>query len=446
MPPRESPIRHVIALLRGRNIWGYAGALGSRGVEVLCKFGLYMLIALKLGAHGAGLFFLCMTWVGLLAVAARMGLDRAVARHVATGLALGQPEAARAALRQCLGWTALGGLVATAATLLVAGPAARLLFGLEDLAAPLRVASAILLPICLVFALAGGLIGLNRGVMAQLLSNALPPALPLLALLLGVDGLEALLLLQALGFAICGVLGAVALGQAWRAGLAQPALAASDHPSPAVEGIWATARPLLVIDLLQVGLLSMPVLLLGVFASAVDVSRFSIAHRLTMLINTMLLSIAQVSAGAFARHHSRGEFAALRAVERQTRLLALLACLPVIGIMLAFPATLLGLMGDGFAVAAPALAVLTVAQLANVALPTQDMMLTMTGHGALLRRLGLWQFGLSLLLGLALVPAFGLMGAAVLSALGLVFGRISFALAVRRVLPQLSAPARRAAA
>ena len=42
----------------------------------------------------------------------------------------------------------------------------------------------------------------------------------------------------------------------------------------------------------------------------------------------------------------------------------------------------------------------------------------------------------------ALIPTFGLMGAAVLSALILVQGRVSFALAVRRLLPEFALPAR----
>jgi hypothetical protein len=82
--------------------------------------------------------------------------------------------------------------------------------------------------------------------------------------------------------------------------------------------------------------------------------------------------------------------------------------------------------------------VLCVGQLVNVFLPTEDMMLTMTGHGHTLRVLNLQQITVCCLLGAVLIPLFGLMGAAVLSAAVLIQGRVSFALAVRRVLPELS--------
>ena len=44
-------LRMVIIGLRQRNLLGYLGALVSRAMEVVGKFGLYMLAAQMLGAH-----------------------------------------------------------------------------------------------------------------------------------------------------------------------------------------------------------------------------------------------------------------------------------------------------------------------------------------------------------------------------------------------------------
>jgi hypothetical protein len=67
------------------------------------------------------------------------------------------------------------------------------------------------------------------------------------------------------------------------------------------------------------------------------------------------------------------------------------------------------------------------------------MMLSMTGHGGILRRLNLQQFLACCLLCAALIPPFGMMGAAIVSTICMIQGRVSFALAVRRVLPGLCA-------
>jgi O-antigen/teichoic acid export membrane protein len=88
--------------------------------------------------------------------------------------------------------------------------------------------------------------------------------------------------------------------------------------------------------------------------------------------------------------------------------------------------------------AAPVLFVLAIGQVVNILLPTQDMMLSMTGHGAILRRLNLQQLVVCCALSGVLIPFFGMLGAAIVSTVSLVQGRVSFALAVRRVLPELS--------
>jgi hypothetical protein len=68
----------------------------------------------------------------------------------------------------------------------------------------------------------------------------------------------------------------------------------------------------------------------------------------------------------------------------------------------------------------------------------------MTGHGKTLLHLNIQQLVACCVLSAILIPTFRLMGAAVLSALILVQGRVSFALAVRRLLPEFTLPARQA--
>jgi O-antigen/teichoic acid export membrane protein len=108
--------------------------------------------------------------------------------------------------------------------------------------------------------------------------------------------------------------------------------------------------------------------------------------------------------------------------------------------MIAIPKTLLSLLGAGFSTGSEALIILCVGQLVNVWLPTQDMMLAMTGHGRILQRVNLLQLAVCCGLSAVLIPFYGLFGAALVSSVCLVQGRIGFALAVRRVIPQLSKP------
>lgn len=423
-----------------RHLVRYVGALAIRAMEVAGKFGVYLLAARAMGGRNSGLFFLCLTWVNFASTAARMGLERAMSRHIAAELAVGRGRAARRALVFGVGWTALASLAAALLTFALASPAALSLYHEPDLAMPLRVGAFILPFQALAFAIGFALIGLSRGVSGQLVQSGLPAMLPLAALLAGWHRVGSVLLVYAGSYAACCCIGGAILLRDWHLVMVDRAVAVGIAPQP-LTTLRSTARPFLVIELVQAALLALPVLVLGVFADALAVSAFSIVNRMTMMVNTILVSIAMIAAPAFVRHHRLQEFAQLRQSTRQARWLAIAVCLPIIGVMVLIPRQLLSLLGNEFTVAAPAMILLCVGQLVNTLFPTEDMMLAMTGHGSTLCWLNLQQLVVCCVLAAALIPPLGLMGAALVTSLCLIQGRLSFARAVHRVLPELFKPA-----
>lgn len=432
-----------MATLRIRQIVGqfghYAGGLAVRGVEVVGKLGLYMLAAAALGTHDAGLFFLCITWVGLASTAARLGLERAITRHIAAEIAVGRGRAARSALFTGLAWTSVGGAVAGLLTIAVADPAARHLFHEPDLARPLALSALLLVPQTLSATVGHALAGLKRGVAAQLVQNASWPALTLLAVLAGVDRLDHLLYAMAGALTLATLLGLVLVAASRGSFRDAPLIAAgavaggTEHE--ALPGLWHTALPLGMVEVIQVSISAIPVLVLGAFAEPAAVGAFSVAHRISILIWVVIISIGTVAAPHFAELHRRGEMAALRVANRRVRLVTALAGIPIILAMVAAPATLLRLVGPGFEMAAPALVILAAGQLVNCLLPSQDVLLAMTGHGRLLQRLNLLQFASCCVLSALLIPPFGMMGAAVVGAITIVQGAIGTSWTVRRLMP-----------
>lgn len=439
--PMELTLGRVMAALPARNLLRYVGALLARGLEVAAKFGLYVLAARRMGGYQAGLFFLCLTWINLMSTAARLGLERAASRHVAAELAIGDGAAARRTVLTSLTWTALASLVAGLLTWLLASPASLLLFHQPDLTDPLRIAALILPPQSIAFTIGFILIGLGRGVAGQMVQSAIPPLLSLLALLAGLSQAATVLMAYTISYTTCCIAGLCLVAHEWRRAFAdRPGTCTED--AEALPPLWTTARPFLVIELVQSALLSLPVLVLGVFASAVAVSAFSIANRVTMMINTILVSLALIAAPGFARHHRLGDYADLRRVDRQTRLLAAIVCMPIVAVIMIFPHALLALLGGSFADASAALILLSVGQIVNILLPTEDMMLAMTGHGAVLRRVNLQQLAVCCILCLTLIPWLGLMGAAIVTSISLIQGRVGFFRAVRQAIPALKGSSR----
>ncbi|QIB35434.1 lipopolysaccharide biosynthesis protein [Ancylobacter pratisalsi] len=411
----------------------YAGALMVRGTELVGKLGLYMLAARILGAHEAGLFFLCITWVGLAATAARAGFEKATVRHIASEIALGRLDTARAAMRTGALWVFLGGVVATFLTLIIATPAATLIFADPSLAPPLLIAAVAILPQALCFFVAHALFGLDRGVAGQFVQNASWPIFTLGAMLAGVRSLDGILYALAAANLASMLIGVVFLVRARpdRIAVRKGPKSASTLPE-----LWRTALPLGVVEVVQVSLTAIPIMLLAAVAAPSVVGAFSVANRLSQLIWVVIIAIGSIAAPRFAALHRLQDWAGLRAQNRRARLLVALAGLPPIALMMLFPATILGLIGPGYEIAATALAIMCLGQLVNCLLPCQDIMLAMTGQGSVLRWLNFAQLGTCIVAGALLVPAFGMTGAAVLSALVIAQGAVGTTLMVRCRLPQ----------
>ena len=410
----------------------YGGSLGVRGLEVLGKFGLYFVVARRLGAADSGLLFFCLTWVNLASSAARMGLERTMTRHVAAELAVGQADAARHTMRTGLLWCSLGGVGWALMTMLLAGPAARHVFGQPELATPLAISAILLVTQTLAIALGYALTGLNRGGLGQLLSASLPPTLVLLSLLAGLRGLNAVLLTYGLSCAICCVLAVIVLERDARAKVQTP-------PPPGLRPLptlFRTAAPFLAVEMVQACLVSLPLLLLGAFAPPGEVGAFSVASRISSLVWMVLMSIGSIAAPRFAELHRLGSHTRLSQVNRASRLITLACALPAVMAMLMAPELLLSLVGPHFETAAASLMVLAMGQMVNCVAPLQDVLLGMTGHGRTLRWLSLAQLGLGAMIGVALIPTMGSLGAAITTAISVAIGAIGTTLASRQLVPE----------
>ncbi|KAA0684433.1 oligosaccharide flippase family protein [Azospirillum brasilense] len=433
-----------------RALGRYGIGLGLRGVEVAGKLGLYIIAAGALGAHDAGLFFLCLTWIGLASTMARLGLERAITRHIAAELAIGQGRAAGRDLRTGLVGTGLAAALAAVVTYALAGPASHLLFEAPDLETPLRLSALALVPQTLTITIGSALAGLKRGVAAQFVQNALWPVLMLAALLAGVSSLDSLILALAGALTLSVAVGLVLLARDRRrftdhsgpADAASANAASADGRTEALPSLWHTALPLFVVELVQVSLASLPVLALGVFVDAASVGAFSVANRISMLVWVVIISIGTFAAPNYAELHRRGETSRLLAMNRAIMLTVAALGLPMVSVMMVVPELLLDLVGQGFGSAATALRILAVGQMINCLLACQDILLAMTGHGRTLRRLNLLQLAVCVLLGAVLIPVFGMTGAAVVTALTVAQGAIGTTL-VRILLfrkPKTSTP------
>ncbi len=349
-----------VAALRGKRLGDYAAALAVRGLEVLGKFGLYLFAARRLGGHDSGLLFFCLTWVNLASAAARMGMERTLTRHIAAEIAVGRGHAAREALYGGLEWCAIVAVGWAAATAALAQPLAIHVFGQPELAWPLAISGILLIPQTLVVALGFALTGVKRGALGQLVYSSLPPVLALVLIVAGVHRLDYVILGYAGAYAVTGLIAIEALMRDWHK-LSDSGAMVPEGPTPApLPTLWHTAIPFLAVELVSVAMTSLPLLLLGAFAAPEEVGAFSVASRLSSLVWMIIVSMGGIASPRFAELYRRGEFDRLAAINRLSRRLTSLVCLPPVLAMLAVPTFLLSLIGPSFSAGASALVVMSI--------------------------------------------------------------------------------------
>jgi O-antigen/teichoic acid export membrane protein len=400
--------------------------------EVAAKLALYMLAARLLSQEECGVLFLCLTWVLLAGTIARLGMERALSRLIPAELALCQGAIARRALIEGLAIVTLLGLAVGVATLLAAPFAASHLFHAAAALPSLRACGVVIPVLSQGVTLGFVLVGFQRPVLSQVLQNLLWPFFMLAGVLLGLRDAASIMLLMAASQVIVIVVALIAV-------IAHREELRHDQPLPAdagrLPGLRETALPLYVVELVQVSIPTLPVLILGVFADPAAVSSFSIALRASMLVLVVLLSLSMVASPRFAALHRQRDWAQLAAVNRRTQALGAVLGGAVCLVLASGAPVLLTLIGRNFTGGAVSLLVLLVGQAVNALYAGQDGLLAMTGQGNALRFLNLVQVTVMITLSFALIPFFGAVGAAIVTATVTAQGAIGTAMAVKSYYP-----------
>jgi O-antigen/teichoic acid export membrane protein len=175
-------------------------------------------------------------------------------------------------------------------------------------------------------------------------------------------------------------------------------------------------------------------LMLGMLADTTAIGVYAVASRVTDLVAFALAAINVMFAPSIATLHARGDRAALQAMVTTTAWWAALSAV-VVGLPLfVLAGTVLSLFGDAFTSGTVVLRILLMGQIINAAAGSVGPMLTMTGHerqaAVVLGVAAVTQIGLNA----AMIPLFGMEGAAVTTALTVIGWNLAMGILVWRNL------------
>jgi O-antigen/teichoic acid export membrane protein len=394
--------RQVRGMARGGGL-NLLGALCGQGALLL----VMLLLARQLGTADVGRYAQCYALLALLGLLSLSGFRAGLTRFVAVHLADDDAAGIRGTVRLGLAISGAGALLIGAA-LAVFAPALAGVLHDPGLTGGLRLV-ALALPASVVCEAA---LAATRGWRTQrpftLVGQIYEPAVRLL--------LTGLALLAGLGVtgALCAVVAA-----AWSA--AALALAALLRLMRTVEPTPATYRPRQLFafstvswasSLASTGLIWIDTLLLGAFAND-DVGVYTVATRLVTVAIFVLAPVNAAFGPYIAYLYHRHELAEVRRVYRAATGWVVRLSLPAFVALLVFPSALLPLFGPGFAEGAAVTVVLAVGQLVNAATGPCGTVLNMSGRVSLNMFDNVGALVLNVGLNLWLIPAHGIVGAAV---------------------------------
>lgn len=410
-------------------------AFAIKLIGAALSFGFSFLIARHLGAEGTGAYALATTTAIFAATVALFGLDYVLLRAMAGDLREGKPALARGVAASALRVTSLSAIAIGAGLALVGTPALRLLLGHEVDVRLVYIAAAAVLPLTLnrmaVASLrgAGGILAAQwlEGPLAMLLALAVLGGFILTGTAIGSTGVVILYFATATLAAITATLIYRARVRGWPEPLPSPA-----RPLIA-QGwrIWLIVLGRYLIDWLVL-------VSLGAWFSVFEVGQYRTAWQIAALIMLIVSTFDTVAGPRIAAAWRVGDVAHIRQVMRQSVTTMAIISSPLFILSLGFPEWLLGLFGPDFVAGAPALRILALGQLVNILAGPVGTVMLMMGEERISFIVSLVALVALGVLCVTLIPAYGLIGAALTTSLIIVLRTVVTWALVRRKLKAMT--------
>lgn len=427
--------QNLLARLRGEGLGAILvrGAGSSFVVQISgvgINFLVHILLARVMGPGHYGIYVYVMSWVAVLAIAAKFGMDTLLVRFVS----------AYTANRE---WGRLRGVMRLAnRTAFVLGITLCALGALTVWLLQARFESALLLTFYIGF-LAVPLVALNalrqstlralkRIVLAHIPDSILPPVivggLVITVVLVERPDPTAPIVMTCYLVAMTAVF---VLASFWTARNLPAESRRTDAESYARTWIF-TALPLLLMASMHILMNRSAILLLGAFRTPEEAGIFAVAMRLTDLAGFALLATNSIAAPLFAQLYAENRPEELQRIVRLAALGVFAVTVPVCVVLLVGGKLLLGLFGPEFVEGYGVLVALTFAQFFAASCGSVGYLLTMTGH----ERKAALIFGGAVLINIglnaALISVYGLMGAGIATAIAIFIWKVSMLILVRR--------------
>ena len=376
-------------------------------------FAFNVALARLLGAEGLGTYHLSLTFALIASVVGRVGMDAAMLKFGATSYAALDGQRLLAVHRMGMGTASLACALVAACTYFAADLLALKLYADPAIAQPLRLMALALLPFCLLNLYGELLKSGQHQALSSFIQGAAVPMICLLLLWVFAQQLKDASAADTIYLAAT-VLVALCSHFLWRRSVPRAQLSSKEPVR--FRALLATAMPMYGSAIADVVMTFADVLILGMFATAADVGIYTAAARTALLTRFLLLANSAVAAPRFAALQAAHDHEGVARLAVRSTMLTTVSSLPLLLIFLVFPAHVLAMFGPQFEAGAMVLIILTLGQFVNAATGPVGYLLNMSGFHRIEGRIAVAGAVMTAGLCFALIPFWGLLGAAAANA------------------------------
>jgi O-antigen/teichoic acid export membrane protein len=399
-----------------------------KNIGTVLSFGFNIVLGRLLGAHGSGLYYLALSFTSVAVMISRFGLDNTLVRFSAAHASKEEWSAVKGLYYRAMAVSSFVAVLVSVVTWFLAPVLAVRAFSQPELTPLIQLMSLSIFPTSLLTLYAQLLTGVKKTSQAVAVQLVLPQAATMLVTLLAapVWGLTGAVWAYTAGALVTAVISFIW----WR----QATFNHMKDVLPAFEmrDMLRSSLPLFWQSLFLLVPKWASTWMLGIWASSADVGIFSVATRTAFMISFILVAVNSASSPRFAEMYSKGDLKGVGRLARDTALIMALFSAPILLFLLIFPGWVMSWYGPEFRSGGLALAILALGQYINTSSGSVQRVLMMCGYENLMRNVAAFCAVLVLLLNVLLIPPYGVLGAAIASAVTLSVQNILVAILVKQ--------------
>jgi len=385
-----------------------------RIVGIILGYAFVLLVTQGYGAEAMGIFTLTFTFLQIISIISRLGMDTVILRFIGESIAENNRKNIVIDIyKKILYLTLPMSLFITIIAYTITPIVCEYILNKPELITAFQLASFGVLPMTILFINREALRGLKIIILYSFFSSiALPLFASLIVLFLLYFSTDNLMPIyaQLTAIIIAGIMSIFL----WKYHVSQLTNKSTSKKETNIsfKKILKTSLPMMLASSLFIVMSWTDILILGAFRSTEEVGIYSVALKVSLLTSIVLMSINSIAAPKFAEIWGKKDLQGLKNIVKQSTKLIFLLSLPILLFILFFPEFILSFFGEQFELGATALIFLALGQFFNAISGSVGMLLTMTGHQIIYQNILIVTIIINIFLNLLWVTEYGLVGVA----------------------------------